>query len=146
MFHSFGTIQSNTGVPEETVFVSSGISRAIRSSVRRTPSPVMLRQIGNSSDMSARTSSATSVPAALLALIPMIALIVVGEMAIALGNDFHSRRPDDIERRVVPTHAALRGRYVRVGCLIVHFGVVLQRDVTVRDTSRDVEHSMIFRR
>jgi hypothetical protein len=46
MFHSRGTVQSNTLVPLGTSRVSSGISRRSRAIVRRNPSPVMLRQIG----------------------------------------------------------------------------------------------------
>ena len=46
MFHSRGTVQSKTSVPLGTSSTRSGISAPIRSRVARTPSPVMLRQIG----------------------------------------------------------------------------------------------------
>ncbi len=46
MFHSRGTVQSNTGVPVGTSRISRGMRSWIIASVRRTPSPVMLRQIG----------------------------------------------------------------------------------------------------
>lgn len=49
MFHSAGTSQSNTLVPLATSLTASGISRATSAKVRRTPWPVMLRQIGNTS-------------------------------------------------------------------------------------------------
>ena len=50
MFHSAGTVQSSTGVPVGTSWTSSGISLARSAPASaRTPSPVMLRQIGYSS-------------------------------------------------------------------------------------------------
>src|SRR5688572_22201462 len=56
-FHSFGTVQSNTGVPLGTSKISSGTCSRMRSSVRRTPSPVMLRTIGYSRRINAWISS-----------------------------------------------------------------------------------------
>ena len=53
MFHSRGTIQSRAGVPDGTSWTTRGTWRRRMSSVARTPSPVMLRQIGNSSAQSA---------------------------------------------------------------------------------------------
>src|SRR5262249_61464669 len=53
MFHSRGTVQSRTGVPEGTSLISRGTWRWRIASVCRTPLPVMLRQIGRSSWMSA---------------------------------------------------------------------------------------------
>ena len=51
MFHSFGTVQSRTRVPDGTSCTSRGIRSPIRRSVSRIPSPVMLRQKGNNSAM-----------------------------------------------------------------------------------------------
>ena len=48
MFHSSGTIQSKTRVPLGTSVRVIGICSSIRSKVARTPSPVRLRQSGNS--------------------------------------------------------------------------------------------------
>ncbi len=53
MFHSGGTVQSSTGVPDGTSVSWIGMCRAMIRSVSRSPSPVMLRQIGYSSSMSA---------------------------------------------------------------------------------------------
>jgi hypothetical protein len=47
---TFGTVQSNTAVPDGTSTASMGINALRRLSVSRTPSPVMLRQIGNRSE------------------------------------------------------------------------------------------------
>ena len=47
-----------TGVPEGTSMTSTGTSRRTISNVRRTPSPVMLRQIGKSSVINRRISLA----------------------------------------------------------------------------------------
>src|SRR5829696_4659972 len=49
MFHSRGTVQSNATVPEGTSWISSGTYSLTMSRVARTPSPVMLRQIGKNS-------------------------------------------------------------------------------------------------
>ena len=49
MFHSGGTVQSSTGVPDDTSVSWIGIWRPMIRSVSRSPSPVMLRQIGYSS-------------------------------------------------------------------------------------------------
>jgi hypothetical protein len=46
MFHSRGTVQSSTSVPEGTWWSSTPISRRSTSSVARRPSPVMLRHSG----------------------------------------------------------------------------------------------------
>ena len=46
MFHSSGTVQSRTFVPDGTSLTVSGTIRPITSSVARTPSPVIERQIG----------------------------------------------------------------------------------------------------
>ena len=46
MFHSFGTTQSKTGVPLGTSCSVSGTCFCSRRRLSRTPSPVMLRQIG----------------------------------------------------------------------------------------------------
>ena len=52
-FHSRGTTQSKTRVPEGTSTTERPISRRRIASDARTPSPVMLRQIGYSSAISA---------------------------------------------------------------------------------------------
>src|SRR5579871_3552921 len=50
MFHSSGTVQSSTLVPDSTSTIfNNGINRCRYFSVVRTPSPVILRQIGNKS-------------------------------------------------------------------------------------------------
>jgi hypothetical protein len=46
MFHSLGTVQSKTWVPLGTSRTASWMDSPTISRVRRTPSPVMLRQIG----------------------------------------------------------------------------------------------------
>ncbi len=46
IFHSSGTSQSNTREPLGTSRSTSGTRSPINASVRRTPAPVMLRQIG----------------------------------------------------------------------------------------------------
>ena len=46
MFHSLGTVQSKTCVPVGTSCTVSGIWLPMSLRVWRTPSPVMLRQIG----------------------------------------------------------------------------------------------------
>ena len=46
MFHSLGTVQSKTSVPLGTSSTVSSTCARSRRSVSRTPSPVMLRQIG----------------------------------------------------------------------------------------------------
>ena len=46
MFHSGGTVQSRTDVPDGTSWISTGMWRCSNANVARTPSPVMLRQIG----------------------------------------------------------------------------------------------------
>ena len=48
MFHSSGTIQSNTCVPLGISIRVIGICSSSTSKVARTPSPVRLRQSGNS--------------------------------------------------------------------------------------------------
>ncbi len=48
MFHSWGIVQSNTRVPVGTSCTVSGKCSLRMCSVSRTPSPVMLRQIGKS--------------------------------------------------------------------------------------------------
>ncbi len=45
-FHSSGTVQSNAAEPLGTSCTVIGVTRCSRRSVSRTPSPVMLRQIG----------------------------------------------------------------------------------------------------
>ena len=57
MFHSFGTVQSKTSVPLGTSWSSKGMRSPIRRRVSRIPSPVMLRQIGNSSSMNRNISA-----------------------------------------------------------------------------------------
>src|SRR5215472_17997068 len=57
MFHSRGTVQSRTEVPEGTSLIPRGMYRCRIASVCRTPLPVMLRQIGKSSWMSANMFS-----------------------------------------------------------------------------------------
>src|SRR5262245_23258115 len=63
MFHSGGTIQSSTGVPEGISTTFREIYRFRISSVRRTPFPVMLRQIGKSSAISAIMAGPSSAKA-----------------------------------------------------------------------------------
>jgi hypothetical protein len=53
MFHSFGTLQSKSGVPVGTSCTWMSTCFRIKASVALTPSPVMLRQIGNISPASA---------------------------------------------------------------------------------------------
>src|SRR3954452_6579247 len=57
MFHSRGTVQSKTGVPDGVSITSSGRSRPRMASVSRTPSPVRLLGIGKSSRINSTSSS-----------------------------------------------------------------------------------------
>src|SRR3954470_8558780 len=65
MFHSGGTVQSNALVPDGTSCTSKGTYDSSAASVSRTPSPVMLRHMGNKcahrSCISKPTSAGSSV-------------------------------------------------------------------------------------
>src|SRR5688500_11868493 len=56
------------------------------------------------------------------------------------------RWPDDPERTIVPSHAALRHRHMRFTDQIEHFGVIFQRLEAVRESFRDVQRFAITRR
>ena len=58
MFHSLGTVQSKTSVPVATSWIVKGTNSSTFARLWRNPSPVMLRQMGNSS----RISSIMSLP------------------------------------------------------------------------------------
>ena len=130
MFHSSGTVQSSTGVPLGTSWTSSGIRRADRASVSRTPSPVMLRQIGKSSRMNSYMRSPLPRPRTAVDADAHRDVAVdakSGYDAVALVDHDDLARPVDAERRVVPAHAA-RG-----------VGRVELRDLVVRPRESSVE-------
>src|ERR1043165_10121622 len=104
MFHSFGTVQSSTGVPEGTSVRTSGAGswRSMRARVSRTPSPVMLRQIGYSSSTSAYIRAPSSAGRSGIGELR----VEIGIGGIALGDHGRARRPADREARVVPAWTA----------------------------------------
>src|SRR6516225_10881677 len=59
--------------------------------------------------------------------------------AVALGDDrsFERYRPGDHQRRVVPGDAVIVRRAVKIGSLVLHLAVVLERAVTMGESRRD---------
>src|SRR6266511_3367504 len=127
MFHSRGTVQSNTWVPLGTSCSSRSTCLARVARVLRKPSPVMLRQTGYSSAM----SSCMAVPASAGSVAAITSLMVtyqfppvaasrgpadpldalpVGPAPVALRHHPHLGGPVDPERRVVVAQAPGRVR------------------------------------
>src|SRR5580693_7343822 len=105
MFHSRGTVQSNTFVPVGTLNVSSEIRSRMRANVWRMPLPVMLRQIGNNSaanrcnSLPVETGSFRSNSSRIL-----IALIEVRVRPVSLRDHLDGSGPSNAEGGIVPAH------------------------------------------
>src|SRR4029079_3591923 len=103
MFHSSGTVQSRTGVPDGTYVTWRGTSLPRIRSVSRTPLPVMLRHMGYSS----ATSACISVPSPSGTRIALASGVNVGGIEIGIGavprgDDDGLQGPLDGEGGVVP--------------------------------------------
>src|SRR5712692_10097060 len=152
IFHSRGTVQSNTCVPLGTSCSVSGMRCWIRRSVSRSPSPVMLRQMGYSSAISRCICWPTPAGSRRLCSSRMFTFVdrfssgEIGIPLIALEDDALCRRPLDAERRVVPPDASGPLRGIGPRHQVEDFSVVLERLETVRETLRRVEHLAVFGR
>src|SRR5260370_15195016 len=144
MFHSFGTVQSNTCVPVRTSRSSRGICRCSSRSVSRKPSPVMLRQIGYSSSIKrniAWPSASGSKPScgfcAFKSFRPY-SRNEIGIILVAFDDDPLALRPVNPEGRIVPAHASRVFRRIPLPHLVENLGVVLQRLEPVSEIFRDI--------
>src|SRR6267143_4569705 len=151
MFHSFGTVQSNTCVPVGTSRSSSEISLCSSRSVSRKPSPVMLRQIGYSSAIKriiAWPSAGASKPfcscCAFKSFRPL-SRSIVGIILVALNDDSLALGPLNPKRWIVPPHAPRVFRRISLCHLVEHFRIVLERLEPVSEIIRDIQHPVVFR-
>src|SRR5690348_15017039 len=149
MFHSFGTVQSNTCVPEGISRISSGICRCKIRSVPRTPFPVMLRQIGYSSSIRRNISSPDAIePTAFCTgatAFNSSSRHKIRIISVALVHDPFALRPCNPKCRIVPPHTSRVLRRVRPRHLVENFRVVLQRLKSVCELLGYVQHFSIHR-
>src|ERR1700722_968710 len=134
MFHSRGTVQSKAGVPLGTSLMAIGISCWMRRRVARRPSPVMLRQIGNSSSM----RRCISIPAVAGSRVADLVEAFIGDtlplrltrderiFLIALNNNSFAGRPFDAEGGIVPANPAGCVGVIELRHLIKNLSVVLE--------------------
>src|SRR6266511_6260049 len=160
MFHSRGTVQSNTWVPLGTSCVSRSTCLASVARVVRKPSPVMLRHTGYSSAMSscmalpASAGSAAAITSLMVTYrIPLsrpsrspaddLGVLPVRPAPVALRHHAHLGRPADPERRVVVAQAHGRVRLVERRHLVEDLGVVLEGEEAVREALGNVQHAAV---
>src|SRR5580700_11254352 len=126
-------------------------------SVWRKPLPVMLRQMGKSSAINSwhwrpiASESGASESGSLFELGNALKLKIssaskIWITLIALVNDALVRRPGDSECGIVPAHASRMIGSERIGHLVMHLGIVLERLEAVGKAPGNVEHLAILSR
>src|SRR5690242_7310965 len=103
------------------------------------PSPVMLRQIGNSSSISAYIRPPASTDS-------LGSWRIVGIAVVPIEDDRIGNGPFDAEERIVPAKSTRGLRREEIRHLIEDFTIVGQRLEPVRETTRDVQCAPIRRR
>src|SRR6266849_526028 len=128
MFHSLGTVQSKTAVPDGTSKVCSEIWFWIMARVRRIPSPVMLRQIGYNSFSS------------------LITLFKFRIISISFRDHFYLFRPSNPKCWIIKPHSPGRFRALEFRHLIENFSPLFQGQKAVRASLGHVNHVPFFSR
>src|SRR6185437_1610474 len=158
-----GTCQSNTAVPLGTSYCCSAIRPPTRASVWRTPFPVMLRQIGNSSRANAYARAPSSLqcsrvlrrskliccasrsmPGGMARVVSAVALDIKGaRLAITLADDADRTGPADTECGVVVAIAVAQIRLEQVGHVVQHARAGLLSLEAMCEAGRDVNGTTV---